>query len=387
MKNFTKTWGVLIALTLIITLSGAQIFADSISDLNQQADEIESENQELEAEKASVEDYIDEIDGKISTAAANLNDTNKKLEETRNKIEKTEKELAEAEESIDGQYEDMKLRIQFMYENGETEILDLLLGSKNFSDFINKAEYITELSQYDRNMLEKLKKTKEKIATAKETLEKEEKSLASLQEDQKIEVANLEALSSEKEKELAEYNQKIDDNEAKMAQIEDEIADMQAKIDEAKRIQEQKEREEQENNPTPTPTPTPSGNGYTWPVPGYSTVSSDFGYRTDPIHGGTQFHTGIDIPAPTGTSIVAAQSGVVAWANYSSSAGNWVGITHSDGATSVYMHMSGFAVSEGQSVSAGQTIGYIGSTGWSTGPHLDFSVRVNGSAVSPWNYL
>lgn len=381
MKNFSKIWGVLISLALVISMSGAQIFADSISELNQQANEIESKNEELEAEKAEVQEYIDEIDSKISTAAANLNATNEKLSSTRNKIEKTEKELKEAEESIDVQYEDMKLRIQFMYENGDTEMLDLLLGSENFSDFINKAEYITELSQYDREMLDKLKNTKKKIADSKKTLEKEEKSLASLQSEQKGKMAELEALSSEKQAELANYNQQIDDNEAQMAKIESEIKAMEAKIAAAQKAL------EQQNNQQNKPTPKPSGNGYYWPVPGYTTVSSDYGYRTDPIHGGTQFHTGIDIPAPTGTPIVAAQSGVVVWATGSSSAGNWVGISHADGAVSVYMHMSGFAVSEGQTVSAGQVIGYVGSTGWSTGAHLDFSVRVNGSSVNPWNYL
>lgn len=381
MKNLRNTWGVLIALMLIVSLSGAQILADSIQDLNNQADEIESQNQQLEASKEEVEAYIAEIDNKISAASAQLNETNTKLDDTRVKIDKTEKELKEAQESIDIQYDDMKLRIQFMYENGDTQMLDLLLGSEDFSEFINKAEYISELSQYDRDMLEKLKHTRKKIADSKKVLETEEKNLVALQTEQENRKAQLVSLSSEKEAELAGYNDQIAENEEKLAKIENEVKAMEAKIAAAKKAQEQ-----QQQKPN-TPAPKPSGNGYYWPVPGYNNVSSDFGYRTDPIHGGSQFHTGIDIPAPTGTPVVAAQSGVVAWACYSSSAGNWVGITHSDGATSVYMHLSGFAVSEGQSVSAGQTIGYIGSTGWSTGPHLDFSVRVNGSAVSPWNYL
>lgn len=372
MKKIAKRWSILISLMLVLIMAGNQIFADEISDLNNQKDEIESENQELEASIENVEAYIDEIDGKISVAAAELNETNNKLEKTRDKIKNTKEELKVAEESIQEQYASMKLRIQFMYENGDTQLLDLLLGSKDFSEFINKAEYISELSQYDRDMLMQLKETKQKIANAKTVLEEKEKELVALQTEQEEKMAELESLSAKKETELASYENQIEENEKQLAQIESEIDAMEAKIKET----------QQGGN-----IPQASGNGYIWPVPGHTYVSSDYGYRTDPIHGGQQFHTGIDIPAPTGTPVVAAEAGVVVWATYSNSAGNWIGVSHSNGTTTVYMHLSGFAVSTGQTVSAGQTIGYVGSTGWSTGAHLDFSVRINSDSVSPWNYL
>ena len=130
-----------------------------------------------------------------------------------------------------------------------------------------------------------------------------------------------------------------------------------------------------------------SATGYIWPLPGYSTVSSDFGYRSDPFTGKQSYHSGIDIPAPAGTRIVAAASGQVAWANYSTTAGNWIGIDHGNGVYTVYMHCSALIVSAGQNVSAGDVIGLVGTTGSSTGNHLHFSVRLNGAYVSPWNYV
>ena len=126
---------------------------------------------------------------------------------------------------------------------------------------------------------------------------------------------------------------------------------------------------------------TVSGGGFTWPLPGHTTISSGYGYR------GSEFHKGIDIPASAGTTIVAAGSGTVEWANYSTTAGNWIGINHGNGVYSVYMHMSALLVSAGTKVSAGQSIGLVGNTGASQGNHLHFAVRKNGAYVNPWDYL
>jgi murein DD-endopeptidase MepM/ murein hydrolase activator NlpD len=126
---------------------------------------------------------------------------------------------------------------------------------------------------------------------------------------------------------------------------------------------------------------------FTWPCPSCNIVSSEYGYRVHPIYGTTKFHSGIDIAASYGATIVAAASGTVVSASYSSSMGNYVMISHGDGLYTVYMHCSKLCVSEGDEVSAGQKIAEVGSTGASTGPHLHFSVRSGGAYVSPWDYL
>ncbi len=410
MRKISRILSIVLTVVLTITATYSYSFADveseqdKLNDLNNQKQEAESQKEDLEASKAEAEEFIDQVDKQLTSLATELYETTQKLEETQSKIEKTQKKLEKAQESITQQYEDMKLRIKYMYENGESQMLDLLLNSSSFTDFLNKAEYITELSQYDRQMLEKLKTTRKEIADAKSTLETEEQNLVAMQEQQENDQAKLESLSESKKNELASYENLIAQNVDIASELESEIsaqeqrvaAAEQESIAAAKQAAEEQARREASsvaNNtpsttaPSSTPSHTATVSGFTWPCPGYSTVSSDFGYRSDPFSGASTFHSGIDIPAPAGTPVVAAASGTVEWSNYSSSAGNWIGINHGDGVYTVYMHMSALLVSAGTSVSAGQTIGLVGTTGSSTGNHLHFSVRKNGAYVSPWNYV
>jgi murein DD-endopeptidase MepM/ murein hydrolase activator NlpD len=230
---------------------------------------------------------------------------------------------------------------------------------------------------------------------------------------------SVETLLAEKQKQLATMQQQIDDTNAaitdKQTEIHDQeelIAEIEA-IEQKRKEEEEKKRKEEEerqrqlqanndNNSgntstigssggttTTYTTPSYSGGSFLWPVPGYTYITSDYGNRDDPfgVSSSSEYHKGIDIGAPTGTPIIAPADGVVAWSYHSNSAGNWVGIDHGDGLYTVFMHMSLSAVTEGQSVKAGDVIGYVGATGNVTGPHLHFAVRLNGSYVNPHNYL
>ena len=428
MKKGSKCLCIILSLVLAVTLTCSTTFAtvneekNKLSDLNKQKQENQDQKNELESSKSEAEQYIKAVDKQLTDLASDIYNTEKELDKTEEKIKKTKKQLSAAQESIDEQYADMKLRIQYIYENGDTQMLDLILNSESFSDFLNKAEYITELSQYDRKMLNKMKKTKEKIETAKSTLETSKKSLVTMQNQQKTDKEKLEKLSESKQKELESYKTLIADNQDAEDALEQEISAQESKvavaeqaskkaaeeaskraaeqaskaaaerqrIADAKKNTEQQANEEQNNiiNNSQSTTPsTPSVSGFIWPCPGYTTVSSDFGYRSDPFTGKTTYHSGIDIPAPSGTPIVASASGTVAWSNMNATAGNWVGINHGNGVYTVYMHMSVRLVAEGATVSQGQTIGLVGTTGSSTGNHLHFSVRQNGGYVSPWNYI
>ena len=263
-------------------------------------------------------------------------------------------------------------------------------------------------------MLDQLKKTKKEIADAKSTLEKEENNLVAIQKQQKEEKEQLEALSESKKEELEVYKSALASNEASADAIDAEIAAQEKRIAAAEQeskeaaqqaelaarqaaeASKQQEKETQGIQQLPSTTKTPGTSspshastvaGFTWPCPGHSVISSDYGVRSDPFTGASSFHSGIDIPAPQGTPVVASASGRVEWASYSATAGNWIGISHGNGITTVYMHMSALLVSAGQNVNSGQTIGLVGTTGSSTGNHLHFSVRVNGAYVSPWNYV
>ncbi|MDY6333734.1 MAG: peptidoglycan DD-metalloendopeptidase family protein, partial [Lachnospiraceae bacterium] len=296
-------------------------------------------------------------------------------------IDKTEKELEQAEKVQQAQYEAMKKRIQFMYERGNTYMLESLLQAGSFSEMLNKAQYIDEVSAYDRKKLEEyeqqtklvettrqaLKEEKETLEAAKKAQEEEEAGIQSLIQEKAAQISSLEGQISDQESEMEETQAAIDQSTSEIAALESQVA-----ADKAALAAQQKAY---------------SGGAFTWPCPGYTYISSEFGYRVHPIYGTRKFHSGLDMAAPYGSPILAAADGTVVSAGYSASMGNYVMINHGGGLFTIYMHASSLAVSAGQSVSAGQQIASVGSTGNSTGPHLHFSVRLNGEYVNPRNYL
>lgn len=402
MKRLTKIFSLLLSMVLVLSMTFTA-FGDvagekgKLSDLKDKKQQNAKKQEELEASKAKAQAYIEEVDKKLTNLSTDIYNTGKKLEQTQDKIKKTEKKLKAAEESVTVQYADMKLRIQYMYENGDTQLLDLILNSSSITEFLNKAEYITELSQYDRKMLKKLKDTRKEIADSKTVLEKEEKNLVTMQTKQKKDQADLESTIASKKSELSSYEALLEANEASAEALNREIKAQEQKVADAINAMTEP--------PTPAPTQAAAGgndtpktpavnpgksSGWIYPVPGHTAVSSNYGYRKDPFSGASSFHNGIDFPAPGGTPIVAVADGVVIWANYNATAGNWTGIRHSNGITSVYMHQSSILVSVGQHVSQGQTIGLVGTTGSSTGNHLHLgatSGSTPGNWTNPWSYF
>ena len=377
---------------------------NKLSDLQNQKQQAQNENNKLQKSKSDAQEYIQSVDKKLTNLATEMYKTNQKLSKTEDKISKTQKELNNAQVSINEQYEDMKLRIKYMYENGDTQMIDLIFNSKSITDFLNKAEYITELSQYDRDMLNE----KKNLQTIQAQQKSDQTKLTNLSESKQQELKNYEDLIAHNEATSDELEAEISAQEKRVASVEEQSKN-QAAAEQANKAAAEKARREAAakkqqaassnsstsntssntgSNTTDTSNSgnsgssgTVSGGGFTWPLPGHTTISSGYGYR------GSEFHKGIDIPASAGTTIVAAGSGTVEWANYSTTAGNWIGINHGNGVYSVYMHMSALLVSAGTKVSAGQSIGLVGNTGASQGNHLHFAVRKNGAYVNPWDYL
>lgn len=392
---------------------------DKLNNLEDKKSSVENTLSDLESSKSDTEKYIKEVDGQVSAISTQMYTNQNNLNDVETKIKKTQKKLTAAKKSIESQYASMKLRIKYMYENGDTQMLDLILSSKNIGDFLNKAEYISEISEYDRKMLDKMVETKKEIASSKKSLEVDKKKMVALQSKLESQKKDLQALSDAKAKELKDYKKLIAKGEKTKNSIDNEIENQKKVVAEMESIEKARaeaakkaaEAARKANNSinksnignnssgnanTNTATTTDDGSdsntnvtfsGYIWPLPGHTRVSSGFGYRSDPFTGKQAYHSGIDIPAAAGTAIVAAASGQVAWANYSTTAGNWIGIDHGNGVYTVYMHCSALLVSAGQNVSQGDTIGLVGNTGSSQGNHLHFSVRLNGSYVSPWNYV
>ncbi|WP_099469124.1 murein hydrolase activator EnvC family protein [Konateibacter massiliensis] len=351
----------------------------------------------LSDKKNNMENYVKELDNQLAGILDSIEEIVEQMETKEQEIEETTDALAQAEEDEVEQYEAMKKRIKYMYENGNTAYIEMILQSKSLSQLLNSAEYIIKIADYDREMLDKFKETKLYIADTKETLENEKAELSALKAETEEKQSEVAGLIDQKSTQIAAYESNIlsaqelaDDYEEDIKAQNAVIAALEASV-EAKKA-EIKRLEEEEKNTGGTGqsvniTTTYDGGTFTWPCPASKTISSEYGNRLHPVLGVNKFHNGIDIAASTGSAIVAAYKGTVAGAGYNSSMGNYVMIDHGDGLYTIYMHASELYVTAGQNVSKGDTIAAVGSTGRSTGPHLHFGVRLNGSYVNPHNYV
>lgn len=364
----------------------------------------------LKGSKEDIQSEVEKLDKQLNEISGKVKEFESRLSKKRQEIADTESALNKAKEQEKKQYRNMKKRIQFMYENGQTSYVEMLLSADSFTDFLNAVEYITQISQYDRKMLKEYQNMQVTIADTQKTLETDYASLQSLQAKVQEEKQAVAALESAKKGELNNVADDLTDAQTVAKAYEAEIQaqnEVIAQIQAAqKRAAEQQAAQQQaqaaeenqgatdaagENQNTAQNT-TPSGNGQStgsmmWPCPSSKRVTSDYGPRTSPTNGASSNHKGIDIGAAYGADIVAADGGTVLVATYSSSGGNYVIIDHGGGLCTVYMHASSLTVSAGQTVSKGQVIAKVGSTGISTGNHLHFGVTLNGVYVSPWGYV
>lgn len=364
----------------------------------------------LKGSKEDIQSEVEKLDKQLNEISGKVKELESQLSKKRQEIANTESALNKAKEQEKKQYRNMKKRIQFMYENGQTSYVEMLLSADSFTDFLNAVEYITQISQYDRKMLKEYQNMQVTIADTQKTLETDYASLQSLQAKVQEEKQAVAALESAKKGELNDVADDLTDAQSVAKAYEAEIqaqneviaqiqaaqkwaAEQQAAQQQAQAAEENQGATDAagENQNTAQNT-TPSGNGQStgsmmWPCPSSKRVTSDYGPRTSPTNGASSNHKGIDIGAAYGADIVAADGGTVLVATYSSSGGNYVIIDHGGGLCTVYMHASSLTVSAGQTVSKGQVIAKVGSTGISTGNHLHFGVTLNGVYVSPWGYV
>lgn len=355
---------------------------EEVKSLKSNLTDVEALKAELEKSKNDLTAYVTKLDSELS-------DIQEKIAQYNTLISEKEQQIAEATEDLnlaikqqEDQYEAMKKRIKFMYERGDTFYLEMLFSSSSLSDLINKADYIEALSRYDRTKLEEYVQIKEMVQLCKEELEAEKEVLDEAKLAVEAEEANVSALIKEKEAQIYSVSSDISSKEAAIKEYEAMIAQENEEIAALeKAVAEEKARLAAEN------ARIYNGGMFAWPCPSYTRISDEYGNRMHPILGVQQFHNGLDMAAPGGSAILAAYDGDVVAAAYSSSMGNYIMIDHGSGLYTIYMHCSALYVSTGQSVTKGQNIAAVGSTGRSTGNHLHFSVRLNGNYVSPWNYL
>ena len=349
-----RVLSVILALTLSIGCAiPAQ--ASSISETQKKGEELQSQKDSAEAEKAALtkqlNDLIDEMD-------KTTEDINTKQEE----IDAKETELIQAQIDENNQYESMKKRIKYMYENGNTQFIEVLLESKSIGEFLNNAEYIAQISDYDRQMLKEFQQTVQDVDDQKTALETEKAELETLQEEA--------ARQARVQQEAAAAANRGNSSSGSSGGGSSSGGSSSGG-----------------GSSSPVAPITPSGSGrLSNPCPS-AYISSEFGGRTSPGGIGSTNHKGRDYAAGAGSPIYASASGTVTTVSYNVARGNYVVINHGNGLSTLYQHCSATYVSAGQSVSAGQNIAAVGTTGYSTGPHLHFEVWVNGTPVDPRLYL
>lgn len=346
--------------------------------LQQGLNDIKNMVKELEKSKSSLKNYVKELDSQLMGVQAKIEELKELISEKEAEIEKTKKELEEAIAIEEKQYEEMKIRIKFMYEKGNQFYLDMMLGAESFGDMLNKAQYVESISAYDRAKLEEFQLNRELIEVCKEELEEEEALLQEAKAAVEKEQENLEILIDSKEKEIAVFEGDIAKKEASIKEYEAYIREQ----DETIAALEKALREMEGTSGLKY-----DGGMFKWPAPSYTRITSPFGWRKHPVYGDQRFHNGVDMAAPGGSPILAAYDGTVAAAGYSSTMGNYIYINHGSGLVTIYMHASALYVSAGQNVSKGDKIAAVGTTGTSTGNHLHFGVRLNGSYVDPMGYF
>lgn len=400
MRNWKKTVCILLSAVIVFTYSepAHAVTSESIrqkeaeiaeakkevTSLKSSLTDVEALKKELEKSKNDLTVYVTQLDSELSGIQEKIRQYNTLIDEKEQQIADTTEELNEAIKQQEEQYEAMKKRIKFMYEKGDTFYLEMIFSSSSFSDMTNKADYIEALSQYDKDKLDEYVATKEMVQLCKEELEAEKEVLDEAKLAVEVEEANISSLIREKEAQIYSVSSDISNKEAAIKEYEAMIAQENEEIAALeKAVAEEKARLEAEN----ARARIYNGGMFAWPCPSYTRISDEYGNRMHPTLGVEKFHNGLDMAAPGGSAILAAYDGDVVAAAYSSSMGNYIMIDHGSGLYTIYMHCSALYVSKGQSVTKGQNIAAVGSTGRSTGNHLHFGVRLNGNYVSPWNYL
>lgn len=371
-------------LTMAIGGAGA-VTQSEIDKLKQQQQASKNRQQELKDElaglkedQAAAQQKRNLLQQQLNAIADEIDNIDAQISYYDGQIAQKEAERVEAVAREEEQYELFCQRVRAMEEDGDVTYWSVLFASESFSDLLSRIADIDQVMEYDNAVMDQLVETRRQIEAIKAELEQSKA-------DQEAIRAEKEAVRAEQEKKVAEAKKLLDEINASAEKVNEALDAENAAIaklnaDIAKK-QKEMEEERKKNNVV-----LDTGSGYTWPLPGYYKLTSAFGYRIHPITGRPHSHTGIDIPAPYGTSVKAARGGQVITSGRHSSYGEYVVIDHGNGNSTLYAHMSSRSVSVGQIVKQGQEVGKVGSTGSSTGNHLHLEIRVNYTRVDPEKY-
>ena len=390
-----------LAVLMLVSVLPVPTCAASSSEIQEELDVLKDENKEIQAEinairsqydanASEIQDLVNTktaIDQEISLLNEQIINTNEQIAAYSQMIADTQDQLDIAQFTLNGLNEKHKLRIRAMEEEGTVSYWEVIFEANSFIDMLDRITMMQEIAAADRARLQEMRDVAAEVTAAKEELETGKSEL----EQTRVQLDTAQAELNEKREESDEILRKLaekqeefqamlDESEAAQDALMREIAAKEKELKEAKYEEELAKLALQGQNP-------PSSAGWLTPVSGY-TLTSPFGMRLHPVLGYYRMHNGIDMACAQGTPIYATRAGKVTTASYQAGgAGYYVSINHLDGFSSIYMHMTHYVVSAGQTVSQGQLIGYVGSTGISTGPHLHFGISYAGTYVNPLAYI
>ena len=399
MRQYTFKTRLAAALLSGVVLCGTPVYIMAEDeDLTNQLDSIQQQVNQQNAAKAdaetvigSVSEQLRQIEGQLRQATAELGTIKEQRVAVENDITLNERQLAEAQKRLEGRESVFYKRVRDIYINGRLSYLDVVIGSKDFSDFANRLEVLKRIIDSDITLINEIKKERAEIEAHKQKLEADRAKLVELEKAALAKQAEIEQKKAERNVVL----QKAQNDRATAMQAIEELNASSAQVS-AMLKERQAARAAAAASAAAAAAQSSGGQGSSdnwvqgtgqlgWPVSGE--ITSPYGYRVHPIWGTTIYHSGIDIGVDEGTPVHAADGGVVVWSGWMGGYGYAVVIDHGNGLSTLYGHNSELAVDEGQSVAKGQVISYAGSTGNSTGPHVHFEVRVNGDPVDPMGYL
>ena len=382
-----------VLMAAMMCMETSLVSAASLSEIRQEIKEKEAQLSEGRSKEGSLASQMLELEESIESMQSSIDQLDSAITEGEAQLKTLEGELEEAQAKVSVQNENLGSRLRTMYKNGTVGFIDVLLDSGSFSEFLNNLNMVEMIYSSDKEVLNGLEKAYDEIDAKKkevETLQAELNKSKSVAEEQKAQLEKSRATVTAQKEEIASSNE---ETEAMLNALK---ADAEAMAQNA--IQNGSSSSDStyvgDDDPSSSSDDSSGGSGslggsMAWPVPsvGTSNITSIFGWRTHPIFGVGRGHTGVDIGAPSGVPVVAANSGRVIYAGWYGGYGYSVQIDHGGGVVTLYGHNSRLNVSVGQSVSRGQTIAYVGSTGYSTGPHCHFEVMIDGVRQDPLDYI
>lgn len=341
-------------------------------DLQNQLDESNEQLEEVQSQLSENLQQIEKLDEKIQQSEEKITQLDEQITQLQTEISDIQAKLEVAEKNYENQKQTMEKRLVAIYEAGDTRYIDVLLKSSNISEFLSNYYLITEITSMDQNLLDEVETQKKEIELSKQKLEKNQESLATALQTQTQTSTVLQNTKTLRQNYIARLS---DEEKAKQAQIDEITAQYEAVNNQILELAKQ------------GLDTAYIGGVLAWPVPGYTKITSNYGMRVHPITGQYKLHTGVDISAPIGANFVAANDGIVTKAEYNTAYGNMVIIDHGGGISTLYAHGSEILVTVGQTVKRNEAILKVGSTGYSTGPHAHFEVRINGVVTNPIEYI